>query len=148
MDLTLQHSPADILRYALIQNNQGADIEVSNVWPIVVAVEPASPENCITIYNTDGQKDGRSMVTSDIFTHFGVQIRVRCSNEKTGFQKANMIRDALAQIYYEAVTIDSDQYLLACVTKIGSVLGLGKDAPNSKRSLFTINTMLAVRRTA
>lgn len=144
---TLLHSPADITRRLLIALGIGADPELSNVWPIYCGSEPDAPDNCVTVYDTQGQSDGRSMNGGELFTQYGVQVRIRASTHAGGgHAKADEIRQALAeQVYDEAVHVGSSTYLVGCYSRIGDVLALGKDAPTSKRSLYTLNALVTVR---
>lgn len=140
---TLKHSPADIIGGLLIFLEVGTGPEDNDLWPVFVAGEPARPDNCITVYDTQGQDDGRAMVDGELIDHNGFQIMIRAKDHRTGYLKADEIRTALAKLTYNvSVYLDSSVYLVYCVTKIGQILCLGKESPTSKRSLFTINAMV------
>ena len=147
--LTLTHSPADVTRWCLIALGLGADPEASNVWPIYATSEPDAPDSVLTVYDTVGQSDGRSMNGGELFTQHGIQVRVRApTHGNSGWTKADAIRHALAvSVYDEEVAIadTASRYLVSCYSRIGEVMVLGKDAPTSKRSLFTINALVSLR---
>jgi hypothetical protein len=143
----LTHSPADILAQVLVDIGQGSSPSNNplQAWPVYTTGEPNAPDNCITVKDTVGQDDGRTMPDGEPMFHPGFQIRLRATDEATGYAKANAIRTALSQILNRTVTIGSNNYFVNCVVRIGQVLPLGKDTPHTKRSLFTLNAMLVVR---
>lgn|SRR3990167_993558 len=141
----LIHSPADVLRRVLITLGHGVNPPLTT-WPIYAAGEPNTPDNCITVYDTEGRNDGRSMIDGEQWEHYGVQVRIRSTTHKVGYAKAQAIAEALDQeIYDEVETIDTTTYLLHSVSRTSRVLALGKDTPNSKRTLFTINALVSLK---
>lgn len=148
-DLLLMHSPADVCRWALIRVGVGTDPTASPLgsWPIYASKEPDAPDNVITLYDTAGQDDGRSMVDGELQEHYGIQVRFRAQDEPTGRQKAEAVRKAMAEsIYYTNLAVGAYRYLVHCFGPIGNVIGLGEDLRSSKRRLFTVNAMVSLRR--
>lgn len=147
MSVALLHSPGDITRWLLIGLGLGADPEESTVWPIFATSEPDAPDNCLTLYDTTGSDDGSSMIDGELYTHHGVQVRIRAATHSGGgYAKASAIRHALAELVHdETVHVGATTYLVQCYARIGEVLTLGKDAPNSKRSLFTLNATVSLK---
>jgi hypothetical protein len=154
MSNPFRHSPADILAQLLVDIKQcdaAADPDPLSPtgWPVRVNGEPTVPDNHITCYDTTPQEDGREMIRGEMFHHFGFQIRVRSTDQLTGWAKADAIHTALTeQVYQEVVTLPlagggSAQYNVQNASA-KSPLHLGKDAPGSKRSLHTINGLLSV----
>lgn len=143
----LDHSPADILRYALVALGVGTLPDDVDEWPIAVDTEPDEPESVITIKDTVGMNDGRVMFNGAQQLHPGVQVRIRAPKHNNGgWLKADSIRKAMNEsVYQEEVTIDSKRYLLHCCSNVSQVIPLGKDVPRSKRSIFTINALVSVR---
>jgi hypothetical protein len=136
------HSPADILRYALASRGVGSNpVTAPNQdWPIYANSEPDLPDNVITVYDTDGDNSGRTMVDGVMQGWDGVQVRVRSMSPRVGREKADEVARVLAEgIYRDAVTIEGVNYLLQNLSKVSNVLPLQRDTPNTKRSLFTIN---------
>lgn len=139
------HSPADVTRELLILYGQLADPEASLVWPGYAHREPDKPDDAVTCYDTQGTPDGRDMNTGRVWTHYGVQVRVRAKDAQTGWQKAWALRTFLAEgVDHAQVPVRGRTYLVRCVTRIGDVLPLGYE-PGSKRSLFTVNVTVVLR---
>ena len=138
------HSPADVIRWALIALGMGSDPGVNNSWPIFSDREPTSPDELITVYNTAGTNDGRVMA-GEVQGPRGIQVRVRSKTPQAGWMKADSIRTALAEsLYRMTLTIGAAQYLVQSVSKIGNILALGKESPTSQRNLFTINAVTTI----
>lgn len=143
---TLLHSPADIVRRVLIALGLGVD-PPSTPWPIYCDSEPGAPDNCLTLYDTTGKSDGRAMKGGELFTHYGIQVRIRAVDHPTGYLKADAIRCDMARtIYDRGVTIAGTAYLLHCLARISEVLILGTETGVSKRHLFTINALASLKK--
>lgn len=148
------NSQAEIAQQLLIELGLGTNPPVggianNRVWPVYATSEPNEPDNCITVYDTTNQNDSRNMYGGDYLRHYGLQVRVRSVDHPTGYQKAKAIADALAtQVggLNGGITVmcGANVYYVFAITKIGGVLILGKDAPRSKRSLFTFNCFLVL----
>ena len=159
----LAHSPADILRWLLVQQGSAllalsggtgtlvTDPTANQDWGVFIDSEPDSPDNCVTIYDTQGIDEGRTAIDRERQEHPGVQIRVRATTALAGYQKAQQIAVALDQIVNLNVTVAAPNttatYVVPAVTRKNNVLRIGKDLPNSKRSLFTINAVLVPKQT-
>lgn len=148
----LTHSPAHILQTAMVSLGLGtlapSSGYASTSWPIYSSTEPDRPDAVITVKNTSGIQQGRSMIDGKLFQSYGVQVRIRHGDEPTGWVKADQIRATLAESVYQlAVTIDSSNYLIHAIIGIGMVLPIGKEVPSTKRSLFTLNALMKVRAT-
>ncbi len=142
-------SPADVVRWLMVGLGLGIQPSTRSLgtpWPINTSLEPAQPDDCITIKNTVGMDDGRTMADGIPHAHFGIQIRVRSTDERTGWIKADSIRATLAtQVRMISVTLPSGStYNVACIAHIGQVIPIGKETPNSKRNVFTLNVTLAL----
>lgn len=148
MSGALTHSPADILRRALVSLGVGVLPEDGGDWPISATVEPNKPDNSITLYNTTSIKQGRSQLNGEIQEQYGIQVRVRSAGTVAGYTKANEVVIALDQsIRLTTVTINSSVYLIYGVSRLGGVIDLGKETPTSKRNLSTINATVTLRQT-
>ena len=146
MPQTLSHSPAQIVRQLLIDLSLGTLPSASGSWPVYATHEPNTPDDCVTVYDTAGTDDGRSMISGELWGHDGFQVRVRGKDHDTGWLKADAIQAGLAEsVYDRTVRVSSSAYLVHAITRIGDVLTLGTEAPTSKRSLFTINATLSVK---
>lgn len=141
---TLYHSPADIVRQALIDMGLGTLPSEEGAWPVFVSVEPDRPDNCMTVTDTLGKDNGRIMVDGVRPEHHGFQIRFRATSHPVGYLKARAVAVALDSLYQRAVTVTTSgtdrTYLIHCVNRAGDVLYLGQDVSDrNKRDLFTIN---------
>lgn len=140
MPNTLSHSPADILTQVLVGLGVASQIEDNTAWPVFAGGEPASPDNCITIYDTEGDYHGRTMVDGAIQEHHGFQIRVRARDHATGYSKITAIRESLSQsVRQTLVIVDTTVYQVWAVNKLRGIFSLGLEVPASKRRLFTFN---------
>jgi hypothetical protein len=145
MASVLQNSPAEIVRQLMVLENVGTLPDASGEWPIYVANEPTTPDNCITVRDTAGVSHGRSMPDNALLEHFGIQVRVRAATHSVGWPKANAVRLMLKDVYCAEATVDGVLYRVHALVKIGQILALGKEAPMSKRSIFTINMLVSLR---
>jgi hypothetical protein len=153
----LQHSPADIVRWAMVAMGLGTNPLASNYqgadWPISAESELPSPDNAIVTYTTMPQLDGRSMNNGDQATHWAFQIRVRGrTKEKDAELKAEAIKNALNNnVNQMKLTIanlvggGSTVYVIACFAKVSGPTAVGTEAPHSKRHIYTLNGFFTVR---
>lgn len=139
----LNHSPADVIRRVLIALGQGAD-PPATPWPVYSSFEPGSPDNIITTFDTTGRDHGRTAPDSERQVHHGVQVRVRANSHGAGFQKARQIALALDGIYQYTITISGKTYLLHSFNRTSEVVVIGKESPESRRSVFTVNGLVAL----
>lgn len=146
MPTTTYYSPADIVRRLLISLGAGVSPSNGALWPVYATSEPGTPDNVVTVYDTAGLDDGRAMVDGELFRHLGFQVRVRSIDHRSGWDKASEIQNLLARSTYDEVVAmpDDTRYLIHCVSRIGDVIALGKEVPNSKRSLFTVNATVTL----
>lgn len=143
--MSLSHSPADIIAQMLVDLNLGTNPTAGGAWPVYVSNEPDKPDNCITVYDTVGQGDGRFMVSGHSPEHYGFQVRVRATDHTTGYAKADAIKTALEETAYEeTIHIGNSTYLVYSVSKATPVNVLGKQAGVSKRNLFTVNGLVVI----
>ncbi len=149
--LVLQHSQAQIIRQLLIDLRLGTDPDDEDDWPIYATSEPddpGTPDEVITVYNTVGVIDGRSMPTGEIFEHLGINIRIRSSRNTLASVKAYGIDNVLAETAYNnIVSLDGANYQVCSINRRGGVIDVGKEAPASERNVFSINAITAIIRT-
>src|SRR5688572_3973753 len=96
---TLIYSPAEVIRKLLIDLGHGfASTTASPTdWSAYVDGEPDVPDSCITVYDTEGRKSGRTMTDGEIQEHHGFQIRIRAARHSSGYRKARAICIAMDQ---------------------------------------------------
>lgn len=153
MTSLINHSPADVVAQILIDMDFGSDPEVdddgnSSPWPVSVGDEPEYPDNAITVYDTQGRSDARLMPDGHVAEHYGFQVRVRAAKAADAFAKVAAIKVALAKTVYQRIVTLTDpaaSYVVQAITGIGDAIDLGKNTPNDKRSVWTLNALVVVR---
>lgn len=146
MPSSLLHSPADIIRTMLIDLSLGTAPSDSLTWPVYVSQEPSLPDNCITVYDTTGTDDGHTQPDGELQERHGIQVRIRSVDHPTGWTKSRAIAVALdEEVYRELVTIGASLYRVHAIARSPGPISLGKQTPDTKRDLFTINATVSVR---
>jgi len=149
MSGSLNHSPADIMRHTLVELGLGTLPTSREDWPISYSQEPDSPDDAITLYDTTSRIDGRSHLSGETWLHYGIQVRIRSYAVSPGRTKANAITEALDKdIQYRPITIAGTTYIVYTVTRTTDSVSLGKEVRDTKRNLFTINAVVALRQTS
>lgn len=137
----LTHSPADVTRQLLIDLSLGS---ASGNWSTFVGDEPDRPDRAITVYNTEGQHNGRVMVGGEVQEHHGIQVRVRAETDPVAFTKANAIAQGLSKsVNRTSVTVSSTNYVAWSYSVVNGPIHLGQ--PTTKRHLYTINLLASIR---
>jgi len=148
MSGSLTHSPAQIISQLLIDLALGTAPADNGTYPVYTAIEPDSPDNVITVTDQVGRISGRQQVTGQVSEHHGAQIRVRNQEHKAGFTKARAVLIELDEtVVLNTVSIDSSTYTVYAISRTTDVLAIGKETPTSKRDIFTINVVVALRQT-
>lgn len=145
MSGTLLHSPADIIRHLLKNNDHGTMPTENEEWPLNISMEPDKPDNCITLYDTQGRDFGFTAPDRERQVMEGIQIKVRAIDHPTGWVKAIALAIAIDQVSETVLTIDATQYIVHRIRRTSDVLVLGQEKPNSVRQLFTINAVVSLR---
>lgn len=145
----LASSPSRIVQELLIQAGVCSDPTSDPVqaWPVYYDGEPSTPDNVVTVYDTDGEVDGRTGVDNTQVGRYGLKIRFRSVDSLTGWLQAGAVKDKLLNALWQELTVDEHTYLVECFSGIGRILRLGKESPTSKRNLFTVNAFVAVTQT-
>lgn len=146
----LQHSPEDVLRQLLVDKGWANDPDDTTTtdWQAFASGEPDLPDNCITLYGTDGVDQGRNHATGERAELHGFQLRVRSKTHPVGAAKIRTIAVGFDEDVYDAtVYVDGISYLVHSVKRTGNPLFIGNDAPNSKRKVFTLNCTVTLRQT-
>ena len=145
MNANVAHSPADILRYALVGKGIGvlrSQNTANNAWPIFCGHLPDIPDNAICTYDTTGIGSGRIMATGETIRHPGWQIRLRAKSNRDAWLKMGALKTALDGMLRLAVSIGSDTYTIAAVTQTSDVLSLGQETDAVRREQLTLNGTL------
>jgi hypothetical protein len=138
------HSPAKIIRELLIALGLGQRAPVEP-WPVYALSEPEAPDNVLTVFNTTGVDHGRIMATGERDTHEGIQIRVRSASEEDGYLHAkNICRLLDTTVLRTGVALEAISYRVNSFNRTSPIICLGKESPESKRYLFTVNGLIAL----
>ena len=145
MSSSLDHSPADVVRWLLIDLSLGTDPGDEGSWPIHASSEPDSPDNLIAVYDTAGVTGGRIQRTGETIEHRGIMVQVRGTGQPTAWAKAEAIKTALDEsVDKSLVTVGSSDYIVYAITRHSGPVSLGRE-PSTNRFLFTINAVVALR---
>lgn len=143
----LNHSPAYVLRQALVDLGLGTDPADNGDWPVIARKEPDEPDDVITIYNTAGRDLGRTAPDQRRIELYGTQVRVRASTPSGGNSKARAVANTLDALYLQTVLVDGTRYEIAHFARTTDVLDLGVDSPVTNRSVFVVNGLLSLSMT-
>jgi hypothetical protein len=151
MPVSFPDSPANVIRWLLVALGVGSDptVQPLGAWPIYQSDEPSSPDSVMTVYDTQGQLDGREMIAGQTLDHFGFQVRFRgptpIGATDPTWAQADLTRRTFAEVVKgNLVRIGGNAYTVWCVVKIGQVIPLGKENPASRRKLFTLNALASI----
>lgn len=140
----ITHSPAAIIADFLIAEGVFTDPSADSSWPLFIAHEPNSPDECGTIYTTTGVDDGRLMTGVNIL-HHGIQIRVRGDDYDAAWLQLQDALDSLEGLNNESVVIDSSTYTVFNTSQTGPAIPLGVEPGTRRRFLFTANLLVSLR---
>lgn len=144
MSETLDHSPAHVVRQMLMDLGHCS----ASSFPAYVNYEPPTPDDCVTVFDTQGTDHGRTAPDSERQVHHGIQVRVRSQYPEAGYRKARQIALALDGVYDLGVTVVGDvtrSYVVLSVNRTSEVLSLGREVAESKRPLFVVNALVPLR---
>ncbi len=142
----LDHPPARVLQAILVDSGIITN-PPDNIWPAYVGFEPDLPDNCVTLFGTDGVDGGRENSGGERQEHHGIQIRIRSSTEEVGFVKARILAVYLdEEILRKNITVDSSNYLVHSIKRTTDVTLIGRDKPEGSRSVHVINLIMMVRK--
>lgn len=86
------------------------------------------------------------MIDGEDFHHFGLQIRVRGTDDPSTYARIELVHTTITEhSYQDLITVGGVTYLVWSFSNVSAPLSLGKDAPNSKRSLYTLNCLASIR---
>jgi hypothetical protein len=140
----LNHSPAYVLRQALVDLGLGTNPGSNASWPVVARKEPDEPDDVITVYNTAGRDLGRTGPDQRRVELYGIQVRVRAGTPNGGDFKARAIANTLDAAYLRTVLVEGTQYEIAHFARTTGVLDIGVDSPVTNRSVFVLNGLLSL----
>ena len=140
------HSPADVLRHALIQAGLGTLPSANGEWPIYTDHLPDKPDNAICTYDTTGVADGRLM-SGQTIRHPGWQVRLRGKTTRAAWVKAREVQRTLDTLRELTVAIAGETYTVASITQTSDVVSLGLmllSEQHTGREQLTLNGTLTL----
>lgn len=141
---TLTHTPAEIIRKAIVDLGYGTMPSAGQAWPASVFTEAASPDNFITVYNTTGRLLARIQQTGEWEGSKAVMVRVRGQTPALASQKVEAIAAAFDQVFtLRSVTIAGRTYLVHVVSRTGDPIDNGKE-PGGSRWIYTLNALVTI----
>lgn len=129
----MDKAPSQIVRQLLL--DAGLD------WPISYDSEMDTPDDVVTVYDTQETIDSDGMQSQD--RHYGLQVRIRAKDSNTGRIKAEWIRDFLNTVLAQSVTVDAETFIVRAIST-STLLRIGKDGATTRRSLFVINCKASI----
>lgn len=147
MSGTLTHSPDQIIQQLLVDLATGTLPESADDWPVFCSVLPEDPDNLLATIRTAGIISGRHQYDGEVQEHYGIQITVRGITYPLAASKAQAtIIELTKNVLRANVTIDSTDYTVQSVSLKSGPIPLLEHLI-SKRQLFTINVIAAIRQT-
>ena len=136
-------SPAEIIQALLIANGYGALGGSGGTWPIWASYFPSDADGDLGVCITDtvGTDNGRLMQTAERTLHWGIQVRVRADDHRTGWSKIKDIAEFLDAVQNTPVNVPATGkgYTVVEVTRRGQVVPVGPEPGRPQRRYFTVN---------
>jgi hypothetical protein len=137
-----------VIRQLIVDQGWGVDyVDDDTDWASFDGQEPDEPDNCITVYDTEGVDQSRAMATGERQESHGFQVRVRSKDKKVGFAKARQIAVGFDTVYMASTTVDGVVYRVWAIKRNGEPLYIGYEAPQTKRFIHTLNCVVSLRET-
>ena len=140
MSGTLGHAPGEIIKQLMEDLGLGTEVSSAGAWPIYWSHLPDSPDSCLAIYDTVPTNDGRSHPDGITQEHYGFEILIRSNSPTVGRQKGLNILDSFdTDVLRTLVTLGDYTYNVQAITRRAGLLSLGRESPESRRRLHSIN---------
>jgi hypothetical protein len=141
----LDHTTAHVIAVLLKDLGLGVLRGTAGMWPISVNSEESSPDEVITVFDTEARPDGRSQ-HGQVLTHQAVQIRIRGRDQRTAYVKAKAIAKKLDEnVYHDTVAITPNSYCIQSFSRAAGIAYLGKESDTSQRRIFVLNGYVTIR---
>lgn len=148
MSGSLNHPPAKIIIRHLVAVGLAVAPAAGAVWPCYYGDEPDEPDNCLTVYDTDGKVNGREHVAGEVQEHYGIQVRLRCAPNAitVGFQKLGAIMQHFDKtVNRTLVPYGSDTYRIQAISRTSGIVSLGRESITSKRRIYVMGAIVSLR---
>lgn len=144
MSGSLNHSPAYVIWQLLVDQNLATDPDNESTWPAYINNNSHDVDDLIVVYDTQGRDSGKNQPSSELQEHHGLQFRIRASASQDAFSKANAIQQTLDGLTNESVTISTDTYTVYSINT-SPIIRIGKEQPEDRLYLYTLNVTAAIR---
>lgn len=149
MSGALNDTPAEILRQLFIDLGQVTHPDSDGEWPCYFSYQPKDPDDQVSVFDTEGQNDGRTQPDGETQEHYAVMVKVQGISRGHARQRIGQLARACdLSINQETVYLKGSYYLVEAVNRMSSILDLGIDAPNSRRRSFSFNVLASIRMTS
>ncbi len=144
--MDLLHPQGRIIQELFILLGIGTNPLNSSVWPVFSPKEPDAPDNCLVIWNKDGEEKGNDNNSGEVFLYRGISVLVRATDHNTGYQKAMSIRSTLNKsVDHAVVSLGDSLYCIDCVTTTGDVMDLNMGKTSDRLQRFTVNALADIK---
>lgn len=151
----MKHSPADIMRFYMVQLGVCTLPIDEEDWPGVVNTTNEASKNMILFSDTPARIDGRYMRTGEKIIHPGVQILIRSDKQPDAWQRASLIYKINNSVRNQLITIDSSTYRLRNLSQRGGIVSLSNEElfrsvdrqekeQKRNRFMFAINLFMTI----
>lgn len=148
---TLAHTPADVVRYVLVDLGLGDLPQQLTAWSIY-AERMGDYDYSICVTTTEGILNGFNQVQGEAFEHHGIQIRCRSVNPAFTYRKMSQVQEAIDKLISSyLITIPDTEtgvdcnYIVDAVTRTGTIISMGMEIPQSGRFSYTLNATVTLR---
>lgn len=123
----------------------------ANVWPVSVDTELNTPDNVVTLTNTEPQQQGRFQGSGQMNELWTFQAKIRAADSQTAYAKANALSVLFDQVIYKnQVTLAPTShsaggtYRVGRVTRKSGPIAIGREGSATKRYIYTINAIVDI----
>lgn len=149
MSALTHYLQSQIIQQLIVDLSLGAspDSKPLGAWPVYYSKEPSTPDNCLTVFDTEPVFDGRMMFDGEYNEHYGFQVKVRASLFPSGVTKAATIATQFDGVLRQEVTVvdgsgvgtTNYNYLVHSISRRSGPVYLGTQVDADRLHLFTIN---------
>ena len=144
----IETSPAEILREYFRSQGHASLPSEEGAWPCYttsMADGDDVEDDCVGVFDMVPEKDGRLM-TGLVVLHYGVTIRVRSRDYRTGWAKINQLAGLLDSMTDAPVSMSSSEaFVIENATRREGVNALGMESGTKRRYLFDTRYVLTLQ---
>ena len=145
---SLATRPSNIVQQMLVDLGGGTAPADNGSWPVYWSHEPDTPDDAITVYDTEGVNQGRIQIDGEVQMQHGIQIRIRGETVTSGGTKANALQELLDKsVRRTSVTVSGTDYIVHSFNRVGDARHIGQE-PETRRQIYTLNGLVSLRQTS